>query len=168
MHRLHRDSARLEHVGIETAAAGLDHRALHDVFRAGAPKADLDAILLLECGDERRHVVGRRRAVDGDGAFLLRSREEPLHAIRAGIGRQVSRGRLTGLRRCGHALRARAQEREQASKQENEQESKQECKPLHRRHGLWPRCRRLLSRGANAAPLHSSGSLGNRRSFRQR
>jgi len=75
---------------------------------------------------------------------------------------------LTGLRRCGHALRARAQEGEQESEQDNEQESKQECKPLHRCQGLWPRCRRLLSRRAHAAPFPSSGPLRIAAAFRHR
>src|SRR5262249_59179241 len=112
-----------------------------------------------------RHVVLAGGAVDGAGAFLLRRGDELLHAIRAAIGGQIRARRLTGLRRRGQALRARTQEREQESQQENEQERKQEREPLHRCHGLWPRCRRLLPRWPHAAPLPSSRSLRTRRSF---
>src|SRR5262249_17335395 len=96
---------------------------------------------------------------EGEGAVFLRRRDELLHAIRAAIGGQIRCGRLSGLRRCGQALYARTQEREQESEQDNEQERKQEREPLHRCHGLWPRCRRLLPRWAHAAPLPSSRSL---------
>src|SRR5262249_60503298 len=99
------------------------------------------------------------RALAAYAPFLLRRPDELLHAIRAPIARQSRACRLSGLRRRGQALYARAQERKQESQQENEQERKQEREPLHRCDGLWPRCRRLLPRWAHAAPLPSSRSI---------
>jgi hypothetical protein len=129
-HRFHCERAGLDHVRLEAPASGLRDRALHDIFRAAAPEPDLDAVFLLECGNDGGHVVHRRRSVDRDQTFLLRARDKLRHAIRAGIGLLCCR--VSDLRSRGHAERPRRQEREHDGEYDREQRGEQ----LHQPHRL--------------------------------
>jgi hypothetical protein len=131
-HRFHCKRAGLDHVCLEAPAARLHDRTLHDIFRAAAPQPDLDAILLLERGNDGAHVVHGRRAVNRNRALFLRSRDELLHAIRAGMGRQMLCCRLSDLRSRGHTERPRGQEREHDGEYDREQRGEQ----LHQPHRL--------------------------------
>ena len=91
--RFHRRAARLEHIRVVPAAAGLGHAALDHIFGAAAPHPHLDAVFFLEGGGHDRHVVDIRRRIDRDGPFLLRAGDQLFGPIRARIGRDIRGGR---------------------------------------------------------------------------
>ena len=96
MHRFELGPVGLHDVDGETVRARFLHRSLNDVLGTGAPRNHLHAVLLLERGAKLADVGRLERRVDAEGAFLLRARDQLLHAVGAGVERDIggSRARL--------------------------------------------------------------------------
>jgi hypothetical protein len=98
-HRFELGAVGLDDVDGVAAGAALLKRAVEDGLGTGAPEARLDAVLLLEGLDHRSEIGRLGRGVDGELALLSGTRDQPLQAIAAVVGRQFGDRRRSGCRR---------------------------------------------------------------------
>jgi len=92
VHRLHFRAVGLGDVHGVPVGARLGQDALQHLLGTRAPHAHLDAVFLLEGGGDGPDIVGLRRGVEIELAFLLRALDQPWQAVRPVVEADVGGG----------------------------------------------------------------------------